>query len=92
MVQFGPMDYSLSIGLPGETHHPRVKEAERKALRLHLCRPNYPLDKLDAEMSRIREQRQPLEREEGNLQKQLAEILKFSLRYLKRKCDPSWRS
>ena len=28
MVQFGPSDYSLSIGLPGERNHPKVKEAE----------------------------------------------------------------
>ncbi|MGQ9514053.1 MAG: HpcH/HpaI aldolase family protein [Thermoproteota archaeon] len=28
MVQFGPADYSLSIGLPGETNHPKVREAE----------------------------------------------------------------
>lgn len=29
MVQFGPADYSMSIGLPGQFGHPRVKEAER---------------------------------------------------------------
>ncbi len=29
MVQFGPADYSMSIGLPGQWDHPRVKEAER---------------------------------------------------------------
>ncbi len=29
MVQFGPADYSMSIGLPGEWGHPKVKEAER---------------------------------------------------------------
>ncbi len=29
MVQFGPADYSLSIGLAGQFDHPRVKEAER---------------------------------------------------------------
>jgi len=29
MAQFGPADYSLSIGLPGQFSHPRVKEAER---------------------------------------------------------------
>jgi len=25
MVQFGPADYSLSIGLPGELNHPKVR-------------------------------------------------------------------
>jgi 4-hydroxy-2-oxoheptanedioate aldolase len=29
MVQFGPADYSMSIGLAGQFHHPRVREAER---------------------------------------------------------------
>jgi 4-hydroxy-2-oxoheptanedioate aldolase len=28
MVQFGPSDYSMSIGLPGQYSHPRVREAE----------------------------------------------------------------
>ncbi|MBI4552668.1 MAG: 2,4-dihydroxyhept-2-ene-1,7-dioic acid aldolase [Candidatus Latescibacteria bacterium] len=29
MVQFGPADYSMSLGLPGQFSHPRVKDAER---------------------------------------------------------------
>src|SRR5215831_7333400 len=29
MVQFGPADYAMSIGLAGQWDHPRVKEAER---------------------------------------------------------------
>lgn len=29
MVQFGPSDYSMSIGIPGEPGHERVREAER---------------------------------------------------------------
>ena len=29
MVQFGPADYSMSLGHPGEFKHPEVKEAER---------------------------------------------------------------
>jgi len=29
MVQFGPADYAMSIGLPGQTAHPQVREAER---------------------------------------------------------------
>lgn len=29
MVQFGPADYSMSIGIPGQKTHPKVKEAER---------------------------------------------------------------
>lgn len=29
MVQFGPADYSMSIGVPGQRNHPDVKKAER---------------------------------------------------------------
>ena len=36
MVQFGPADYSISIGLPGETGHPNVKEAELATIRTAL--------------------------------------------------------
>lgn len=36
MVQFGPSDYSLSIGLPGERSHPKVKEAELETIRTAL--------------------------------------------------------
>jgi len=36
MVQFGPADYSLSIGLPGETKHPKVREAELKTIKTAL--------------------------------------------------------
>ena len=32
MVQFGPADYSMSIGLPGQFEHPRVCEAERHVI------------------------------------------------------------
>ncbi|MDH5461616.1 MAG: aldolase/citrate lyase family protein [Candidatus Bathyarchaeota archaeon] len=36
MVQFGPSDYSLSIGVPGERGHPKVKEAELKTIKTAL--------------------------------------------------------
>jgi len=36
MVQFGPSDYSVSIGLPGETQHPKVREAELKTIKTAL--------------------------------------------------------
>ena len=29
MVQFGPSDYSMSIGVPGQRDHPEIKKAER---------------------------------------------------------------
>ncbi len=36
MVQFGPNDYAMSIGYPGEKTHPKVKEAEIKTIELAL--------------------------------------------------------
>jgi 4-hydroxy-2-oxoheptanedioate aldolase len=36
MVQFGPADYSMSIGLPGQFKHPKVKEAERYVIETSL--------------------------------------------------------
>jgi len=33
MIQFGPCDYSISIGVPGEFNHPKVKEAELKTIK-----------------------------------------------------------
>ncbi len=33
MVQFGPSDYSVSIGIPGQTKHSKVREAELKTIR-----------------------------------------------------------
>ena len=36
MVQFGPNDYSMSIGHPGERSHPKVKEAELKTIAMAL--------------------------------------------------------
>lgn len=33
MVQFGPCDYALSMGLPGQWTHPKVKEAELKTIK-----------------------------------------------------------
>ncbi|MCI0460647.1 MAG: aldolase/citrate lyase family protein [Gemmataceae bacterium] len=32
MVQFGPADYSMSLGIPGQWGHPRVVEAERHVI------------------------------------------------------------
>ncbi|MCD6236110.1 MAG: 2,4-dihydroxyhept-2-ene-1,7-dioic acid aldolase [Thaumarchaeota archaeon] len=36
MVQFGPGDYSISIGHPGDLAHPDVKEAEMKVIKTAL--------------------------------------------------------
>jgi 4-hydroxy-2-oxoheptanedioate aldolase len=36
MVQFGPCDYAISVGLPGEYSHEKVKSAELKVIRTAL--------------------------------------------------------
>lgn len=36
LVQFGPVDYSISVGLPGEVNHPKVREAEEKTIKTAL--------------------------------------------------------
>jgi len=36
MVQFGPADYSMSVGLAGQWSHPKVVEAERRMIRAAL--------------------------------------------------------
>jgi 2-keto-3-deoxy-L-rhamnonate aldolase RhmA len=36
MVQFGPADYAISIGLPGERNHSKVREAEYKTIKTAL--------------------------------------------------------
>jgi 2-keto-3-deoxy-L-rhamnonate aldolase RhmA len=36
MVQFGPSDYSVSIGLPGDVMNPKVREAELKTIKTAL--------------------------------------------------------
>ena len=36
MVQFGPADYSVSIGLPGDIMNPKVREAELKTIKTAL--------------------------------------------------------
>ena len=42
MVQFGPADYSMSIGLTGEWTHPDVQRAERKTIETALKKGLHP--------------------------------------------------
>jgi 4-hydroxy-2-oxoheptanedioate aldolase len=42
MVQFGPADYAMSIGLAGQWGHPRVQEAERHLIETALKRGVHP--------------------------------------------------
>jgi len=50
MVQFGPGDYSLSLGYPGQRNHPKVKEAELKIINTALekgIRPRVEIGSID---------------------------------------------
>ncbi|MFX0121962.1 MAG: HpcH/HpaI aldolase/citrate lyase family protein [Candidatus Hodarchaeota archaeon] len=50
MVQFGPCDYSMSIGLPGQTTHHKVKEAEIKMIKAaqkYNIRPRAEINSID---------------------------------------------
>src|SRR5262245_20128592 len=57
MVQFGPADYSMSIGLAGQWRHPRVLEAERFVIETALKKGVAPR----AELSRPEDARKYLE-------------------------------
>ena len=50
MVQFGPGDYSLSLGYPRQRNHPKVKEAELKTIKTALgkgIRPRVEIGSID---------------------------------------------
>jgi 2-keto-3-deoxy-L-rhamnonate aldolase RhmA len=42
MVQFGPSDYSISIGKPGQTGDPEIQEAHRKVIERALAKGVHP--------------------------------------------------
>ncbi|MFO1049640.1 MAG: aldolase/citrate lyase family protein [Geminicoccaceae bacterium] len=42
MVQFGASDYSMSLGLTGQTTHPEVKKAERRTIETALAKGLHP--------------------------------------------------
>jgi 2-keto-3-deoxy-L-rhamnonate aldolase RhmA len=42
MIQFGPSDFSMSIGVPGQTTHPKVVEAQENTIRLALKYDKHP--------------------------------------------------
>jgi len=42
MTQFGPADYAMSIGLPGQWSHPEVRRAERTAIETSLKKGLHP--------------------------------------------------
>lgn len=49
MIQFGPLDYAMSLGLPGQTKHPAVLEAHRYATGLALKKGIAPRAEIDDE-------------------------------------------
>ena len=56
MVQFGPGDYSLSIGYPGQRSHPKVKEAELKTIKTAIkkgIRPRVEIGSIDYKMEEL---------------------------------------
>ena len=58
MVHFGPNDYAMSIGLPGETAHPKVKQAEEKFINLSIEKgiaPRIHIERLDKAESYIKQ-------------------------------------
>jgi 4-hydroxy-2-oxoheptanedioate aldolase len=42
MVQFGPSDYSMSLGVTGQRNHPDVLKAERKTIEMALSKGLHP--------------------------------------------------
>jgi len=56
MVQFGPGDYSLSLGYPGQRNHPLVKEAELKTIKIAIkkgIRPRVEIGSIDYNMEEL---------------------------------------
>jgi 4-hydroxy-2-oxoheptanedioate aldolase len=47
MVQFGPADYSMSIGIPGQWDHPRIREAETYVIETALKKGIQPRAEID---------------------------------------------
>ncbi|MEA2021068.1 MAG: aldolase/citrate lyase family protein [Candidatus Caldatribacteriota bacterium] len=58
MVQFGPGDYSLSLGYPGQRNHPKVKEAELETIATAIkkgIRPRLEIGSIDYKMEDLQE-------------------------------------
>jgi len=51
-----------------------LEQAEQKALRLHLLLPNYPIDKLEAELNRIEEQKKQLLQETNKIEHEIRKL------------------
>lgn len=56
MVQFGPGDYSLSLGYPKQRNHPEVKEAELKTIKMAIkkgIRPRVEIGSIDYKIEEL---------------------------------------
>jgi 2-keto-3-deoxy-L-rhamnonate aldolase RhmA len=42
MIQFGPSDFSMSLGFPGQTKHPKVIEAQEQTIKMALKYDKHP--------------------------------------------------
>ena len=57
MVQFGPCDFAMSIGLPEQRNHPKAKEAELKTINTVIqmrIRPRIEFRSIDYSLVNIR--------------------------------------
>jgi len=48
MIQFGPCDYAMSIGMPGQWAHPKVREAEEKTIKMALKYDKHPRAEIES--------------------------------------------
>jgi len=56
MIQFGPGDYSLNLGYPGQRNHPKVKEAELKTIEIaikRVIRPRVEIGSIDYKIEEL---------------------------------------
>ena len=42
MIQFGPCDFAMSVGVPGDFSNPKVREAEERTIKLSLKYDKHP--------------------------------------------------
>jgi len=48
MIQFGPGDFSMSLGIAGQTTHPKVREAEEKTIKMALKHDKHPRAEIES--------------------------------------------
>jgi len=48
MIQFGPCDFAMTLGLWGQTSHAKVREAEEKTVKMALKYDKHPRGEVDS--------------------------------------------